>query len=335
MKLGAALLRYRAALCGLCLCAVIAGTVGVSTVHAMAGSKIDEFAQATAVKHSLELASVTELLAKGKKDQRVIDAYKRPAESKPWHQYRKIFLTDKRIKGGAKFWRENEATLARAEERYGVPASVIVAIIGVETFYGRYKGKIRVLDALMTLAFHDPKREKFFRRELEEFLLLSKEGSVDPLEVHGSYAGAMGVPQFIASSYRAYSVDFDGDGARDLVGSVSDAIGSVGAYLSRHGWVKGGSIAGKAKLSKVGAKSIAKKGYKPHTTLGAIRAAGVVAMSGVRDDARAALVDLDIANGKEYWIGLKNFYVITRYNHSPLYAMAVYQLSGEIEAAHN
>jgi membrane-bound lytic murein transglycosylase B len=315
--------------------ALVAITTLSMTVPAQAVSlddpRVQAFAERVAAKHSLDLQSVNDLLDKGRKDQRVIEAYKRPAESKPWFEYRKIFITDKRIEGGAKFWMENAALLERAEATYGVPASVIVAIIGVETFFGRYKGKIRVLDALMTLAFHDPKREKFFKRELEEFLLLAREGSVEPLQVHGSYAGAMGIPQFISSSYRAYSVDFDGDGRRDLGGSVADAIGSVGAYLGKHGWQRGARITGRARLTKPGAADIAQKGYKPHTTVGALRKAGASGVEGVADNAKAALVGLELEQGKEYWIGLKNFYVITRYNHSPLYAMAVYQLSRAIE----
>lgn len=300
---------------------------------AMEGPRIDAFAQAVAKKHKLDLHSVRDLLANGRRDNRVIEAYKRPAESKPWHAYRKIFLTKKRIKQGLAFWAKHEALLARAEKKYGVPASIIVAIIGVETFYGVYTGKIRVIDALMTLAFHDPKREKFFRRELEEFLLLSTEGSINPLQIQGSYAGAMGIPQFISSSYRAYSVDFDNDGVRDLSGSVADAIGSVGAYLSRHGWRRGGVITGRATITNASAKAIVKKGYKPHMKLSQLQSQGVRGLDGVAADAKASLVALDGQDGKEYWIALRNFYAITRYNHSPLYAMAVTQLSREIEAA--
>ncbi len=302
-------------------------------VAAMEGPRIDAFAKAAAKKHKLDLHSVQELLANGRKDERVIKAYKRPAESKPWHAYRKIFLTKKRTTQGVAFWAKHESLLARAEKKYGVPASIIVAIIGVETFYGIYTGKIRVIDALMTLAFHDPKREKFFRRELEEFLLLSTEGSVNPLEIKGSYAGAMGIPQFISSSYRAYSVDFDNDGVRDLSGSVADAIGSVGAYLSRHGWRRDGVITGRATITKASAKAIVKKGYKPHMQLSQLQSQGVRGLEGVAADAKASLVALDGEDGKEYWIALGNFYAITRYNHSPLYAMAVTQLSQDIEAA--
>lgn len=307
--------------------------VAAPNVVAMEGPRIDAFAKATAKKHKLDLHSVQELLANGRKDERVIKAYKRPAESKPWHAYRKIFLTKKRTTQGVAFWAKHESLLARAEKKYGVPASIIVAIIGVETFYGIYTGKIRVIDALMTLAFHDPKREKFFRRELEEFLLLSTEGSVNPLEIKGSYAGAMGIPQFISSSYRAYSVDFDNDGVRDLSGSVADAIGSVGAYLSRHGWRRDGVITGRATITKASAKAIVKKGYKPHMQLSQLQSQGVRGLEGVAGDAKASLVALDGEDGKEYWIALGNFYAITRYNHSPLYAMAVTQLSQDIEAA--
>lgn len=292
--------------------------------------RVAKFAEDVAARHELDLGSVRDLLAAGNKEQQVLDAYKRPAESKPWFTYRKIFLTDKRIKGGIEFGREHAALLERAEREYGVQREVIIAIIGVETFFGTYTGKIRVIDSLMTLAFHDPKRERFFRRELEQFLLLAREGSVEPLTVKGSYAGAMGIPQFISSSYRAYAVDFDGDGLRDLGGSVADAIGSVAAYLGRHGWQRGKPVTGKAVLVKASAAEIARKGYKPHTTLGALRQAGVEALEDMPDAARASLVALDLENGKTHWVGLTNFYAITRYNHSPLYAMAVHQLSQAI-----
>ncbi|MBT6276732.1 MAG: lytic murein transglycosylase B [Chromatiales bacterium] len=314
-------------------------TLAIATLNAapaksapLPDAQLEQFATATARKHKLDVESVRAVLALARHEQRALDAYKRTAESRPWHEYRPIFLTEKRVQEGVRFWQTHEATLARAHERFGVPHSIMVAIIGVETNFGQRKGNIRVVDSLVTLAFKYKKRAKFFKRELEEFLLLAAEGSVEPGRVNGSYAGAMGIPQFIASSYRAYSIDFDGDGKRDLLNSPVDAIGSVGNYLSRHGWRRGQAIAGRARLAKNSAREIAKKGYKPHLALADMRQRGVSGLASVPSKQLAALIRLEGANGPEHWLGLRNFYVITRYNHSPLYAMAVHQLAGEIKA---
>lgn len=296
-------------------------------------ARVAAFVEEVAGKHNLDLESVQQVVGAARMENRVLEAYKRPAESRPWHSYRKIFLTETRIADGVAFWDEHAELLAQVEARFGVPARIVVAIVGVETSYGQRKGDIRVIDALVTLAFHYPKRERFFRRELEAFLLLAREGHVEPLLVQGSYAGAMGIPQFISSSYRAYAVDMDGDGRRDLLNDVADALGSVGNYLARHAWQAGAAVTAPARLAQPAARAIAARGHKPHTTLGALRAAGVAAFEGVDDDTPAALLELDGEAGPEFWVTLDNFYAITRYNHSPLYAMAVHQLAGEIEAA--
>ena len=196
----------------------------------------------------------------------VIASMERPAESLTWRKYQKIFLTPSRIKRGVEFWKAHRATFKRAQKKFGVPPEIIIAIIGVESFYGRHMGKHRVIDSLATLGFRYPRRAKFFRRELAEFLVLSHEEGLDPLTVKGSYAGAMGMPQFIPSSYRAYAVDFDADKSRDLVASVGDTIGSVGNYLHRHGWGAGKPIAYKAAIrGNAGVK--ADKKLKPKTYL--------------------------------------------------------------------
>ncbi|NKC12315.1 MAG: lytic murein transglycosylase B [Gammaproteobacteria bacterium] len=322
-----------ARLAGTVVCAVMLVASG-AVAAALLNAELDAFARQAAAKHKLELSSVREVLALAHHEQRVLDAYKRTAESKPWFEYRQIFLTESRIKAGAEFWRHHEALLERAEATYGVPKAVLVAILGVETHFGERQGNIRVIDALVTLAFNYRKRARFFKRELEQFLLLAAQGNVEPGSVQGSYAGAMGIPQFIASSYRAYSVDFDGDGKRDLLGSVADAVGSVGNYLARHGWRRGEPIAGAAVFSSKGVRSIAAKGHKPHTTLRALVKAGVrpAPWPDLPSETGAALVELQARDGPRYWVTLKNFYVITRYNHSPLYAMAVAQLAQAIEA---
>ena len=285
--------------------------------------------------HGFEATQLRELLSGAHRVQGILDAISRPAEAMPWWKYRRIFLTPERAAGGAAYWQRNADTLARAEATYGVAPEIIVAIIGVETFYGRHTGKYPVLDALYTLGFHYPKRGAFFRQQLGEFLLLAREEAVDPTSLTGSYAGAMGRPQFIPSSYRAYAVDFDGDGHRDIWENDADVIGSVANYFARHGWRHGAPVA--SPLSGVGAgrEAFVAAGMKPSLTLGQLRAAGIRGAAGLADQTATSLVELEQPQGYEYWAGLDNFYVITRYNHSNLYAMAVYQLSREILALRN
>jgi membrane-bound lytic murein transglycosylase B len=294
------------------------------------------FATDMARRHGLDKAEVSALMEQARYSQDVIDAMRRPYEAKPWYRYRSIFLTDKRIRGGADFLRENRDLLRRAESVYGVPPQIVTAIIGVETNYGGNLGKHRVIDALSTLGFSYPKRASFFRKELAQFLMLAQEESVDALGVTGSYAGAVGLPQFIPSSYRAYAVDFDHDGRRDLWKSTADAIGSVGSYFQRHGWRQGEAVAVAARVPGQVPKGIpvaGKKPKKPGTNLSRLRSAGIAVDERLPPSTLGTLIRLD-APEPEYWLGLRNFYVITRYNHSNLYAMAVYQLSREIQSAY-
>ncbi|MEW8561499.1 MAG: lytic murein transglycosylase B, partial [Candidatus Thiodiazotropha sp.] len=236
--------------------------------------------------------------------------------------------------GGVEFWRQNEALLASVSKQYGVPAEIIVAIVGVETRYGKHTGRYRVLDALTTLAFGYPKRSDFFRRELEQFLLLTREEGVDRDSAMGSYAGAMGMPQFISSSYRRYAVDHDGDGRRDLWNSKADIIASVASYFKTHGWKPNQPITLLTNGGE-GLQTFVDAGMKPSIKLGKLLAKGVRPLNGETPaaDSLTSLVKLDAGDKDEFWLGLHNFYVITRYNHSNLYAMAVYQLSQQIHAA--
>ena len=238
-----------------------------------------------------------------------------------------MFLTDARVARGVDFWRQHEAVLARAEQEYGVPAQVIVSIIGVETFYGRNTGSFRVIDALSTLGFDYPPRAEFFRKELREFLLLTREEQVDPLTLKGSYAGAMGLPQFMPSSFRAYAVDFDGDGHINIWSNPDDAIGSVASYFKRHGWVAGEPVVIRADVTGDRADEGLTQGIEPVKTVGELRALGWSSHDALRDDMPVTAFRLEGADGPEYWMGLKNFYAITRYNRSVMYAMAVHQLS--------
>jgi membrane-bound lytic murein transglycosylase B len=297
------------------------------------GAGLARFAEEMVQRHGVALERVRSLLDRGIYRQEIIDAMERPYEAKPWHRYRRLFLTPERITGGIAFWRDNAAILARAEEAYGVAPELIVAILGVETNYGRRLGDHRALDALTTLGFSYPKRADFFRGELEQLLLLSLEGQVDAAGAVGSYAGALGKPQFIPSSYRAYAVDFDGDGKRDLWGSNADVIGSMANYFSRHGWQRGAPVAFRARVPSVPPRDLGVAGKKPvapNTTVDWLRSAGVEWQEPVGGDTPATLVRLD-GPEDEYWVALQNFYVITRYNHSNLYAMAAHQLSQEIK----
>ncbi len=291
---------------------------------------VKTFIQEMVDRHQFDVQKLTSLFSKVVLKQKIIDAISRPAEGKPWFQYRPIFVTKTRIREGVTFWNENEAILNAAEEKYGVPPEIIVAIIGVETRYGRHKGSYRVMDSLSTLAFAYPKRSKFFRSELEHYLLLTREEGLKALDIKGSYAGAMGKSQFISSSYRNYAVDFDGDGKRDLWDNNADAIGSIANYFKRHKWQTGGAITAPAIVGSNHIQVLVKKGYKPHSSLAELRQRGVTSTRKIDLEARGALLELKLLAGREHWLVLNNFYVITRYNHSPLYAMAVYQLAQAI-----
>lgn len=282
--------------------------------------------------YDLDPEAVRAWLEEAQYEPSIIEAITRPAESKPWHEYRKIFLTDTRIAAGAEFWRANADLVADIEGEFGIPARIVVAIVGVETNYGMITGSYRVLDALATLGFYYPRRGEFFARELGQFMALAREESLPVTEIKGSYAGAMGLGQFIPSSYRAYAVDFDDDGVRDLWRSLPDALGSVANYFRSHHWQPGQPIALRAEVVKGG--DLPDMGMKPERTLDALHDMGVRFDAGdLPGDTPATLIELEGENGPEYWVGLQNFYVITRYNRSPLYAMAVSQLSEAIEEA--
>ncbi|MDD1622398.1 MAG: lytic murein transglycosylase B [Methylococcaceae bacterium] len=262
--------------------------------------------------------------------QAILEAISKPAEAKPWFQYREIFMTEARIAGGVQFWLDNEKALKAVERQYGVPAEIIVAIIGVETRYGAHPGKYRVIDALSTLGFAYPPRSEFFVKELENFLLLAREEHLDPLQPVGSYAGAMGLPQFMPSSFRTFAADFDRDHKRDIWKNSADAIASVANYFAHHHWRAGAPVAfpvtakGEAYRQALGA------GVKPDTAVAKLRALQIDLPSQLAGSETVKLLSYQQPAGEDLWIGLHNFYVITRYNHSPLYAMAVYQLSQAI-----
>lgn len=279
-------------------------------------------------KHGFSKAELNGWLASAEKKQSILDAMARPAEkAKAWKEYRPMFIVPLRIQNGVKFWLENKAELSRAEQEYGVPAEIIVAIIGVETNYGRNMGSHRVIDALSTLAFDYPPRAPFFLSELENYLLLTREQGHDPLEFKGSYAGAMGFGQFMPSSYRKWAVDFNGDGFTDIWKSQADAIGSVANYFKAHGWKTGEPVTVAAHAADNLNAPTLNSIVPPTLTLEDWRKQGLNPTSWLPPATAVLAVQFEGTNGAEYWFGLQNFYAITRYNRSPMYAMVVYQLS--------
>ncbi|MFN3842802.1 MAG: lytic murein transglycosylase B [Rehaibacterium terrae] len=281
--------------------------------------------------HGVERAKVEAMLGEARYRQSIIDAITRPAEARPWKAYRPIFLTDRRIADGRAFLAEHREALARVEAETGVPAALIVAILGVETSYGRITGSHRVIDALYTLGFHYPPRQSFFRSELAHLFALANEEGLDIPSLMGSYAGAMGWGQFMPSSYRAYAKDGDGDGRRDLFGSLPDVFASVANYFVAHGWEPGQPVAVRAQVA-ADAESFVAGTLEPKFEVAELSRKGYVPEGGIGHDKRATLVTLEGDAGPEHWIGFRNFYVITRYNRSPLYAMAVHQLAEAIAA---
>jgi len=314
------------------LAALLLGWTGAqAALDAEQRAFVDEMVR----KHGYDRAELTRLLEDAQFQDGIITLITRPAEAKPWYEYRAIMVTPERIEQGVEFWQRNADTLRRAEAELGVPPEIVTAILGVETRYGRNTGRHRVLDALFTLGFGYPKRASFFRKELEQFLLMTREEHLDARTLTGSYAGAMGKSQFMPSSFRAYAIDFDGDGRRDLWGSDADAIGSIANYFVRNGWRRGERVALPASGVDSRHQRFLEAGLKPGFTLGELAAAGVrVATDGLPADTPCSLFDLDEENGPAYWAGLQNFFAITRYNRSELYAMAVYQLSREIAQSH-
>ena len=266
----------------------------------------------------------------------VLDAIRRPAEKKLlWHQYREIFLNERRIKQGVEFWSNNELKLKEAEKKFGVPPEIITAIIGVETYYGRNSGSYRVIDSLNTLAFHYPRRSAFFLSELEQFLLLVREQNFNPEELKGSYAGAMGMPQFISSSYRNYAIDFDGDNVVDIWNNPNDAIGSVANYFFQHGWKNDEKIITKVVIKGEDYKNVLDGKLELNINKYDLEKYGILTNSDFDDGEKLKLFEFKLEDSSEYWLAQKNFYVITRYNHSKLYAMAVHQLALKIKERKN
>ena len=292
---------------------------------------VQAFIREMVARHGFNAAQLRTTFARAHAQPSIIAAMSKPAEAKPWYAYRAIFVNPKRIQGGVEFWRANAAALTEAERIYGVPPEIVVAIIGVETQYGGNMGKYRVLEALATLAFDYPRRAAYFRKELENFLLLARAEGIDPLAPRGSYAGAMGYGQFMPGSFQSFAVDFDGDGHRDLWRNPRDAIGSVANYFKKNGWRGGEPVATPARVEGSRYPALVSRQLgQPKDSVASLRAQGVVPLEPVSDAQSAMLLEFEDRDGPEYWLGFDNFYVITRYNRSQLYAMAAYQLSQAI-----
>ena len=292
--------------------------------------EVRAFIQDQVQRHGFIEAELTYLFSRVRRADQVIEAIEKPAEKiRTWRDYRAPFVEERRVADGLTFWRSHRGSLARAERAYGVPAEVIIAIIGVETFYGRNTGRWRVVDALATLAFDYPPRAGFFRAELESYLLFARDGNLDVFAMRGSYAGAMGLPQFMPSSARRYAVDFDKDGAVDLRRSASDAIGSVGNFLKQHGWRKGMPVLLPARVSGDAWRPLVSGGFEPKVPVAKWLEAGVRIDKPGLEDLPALLVELDPGDVR---LGFRNFYVITRYNRSAMYAASVNDLAQALRA---
>ncbi|WP_420387475.1 lytic murein transglycosylase B [Roseivirga sp.] len=294
--------------------------------------EVDAFIKDYASKHGVSETEVREIISAAQFQQEIIDKISRPAEgTMTWERYRKIFVTDERANAGIEFWKEHQTTVAKVSRETGVAEEIILGIIGVESYFGRIKGSYQVLDALYTLGFGYPKRGKFFRSELAKYLELSTKENLNPKEIKGSYAGAMGYTQFMPSSYLAYAKSFDEGGNADLVNDPTDAIASVANYLKVHRWKKGEPIATTATFSRE-VTNLNKQSLRPKNKLSDYTALGIKPGKSIAGNTPATLIILENENDKEHWYGFYNFYVITRYNHSPMYAMAVYQLAELIKS---
>ncbi len=297
--------------------------------------EVQEFIDELVSSEAFSRESLEAILGQAKKSERALELISRPAEGHlEWKDYRKIFITPERIEKGVVFWQENAEALSRAEKKYGVPARIIVAIIGVETYYGRQTGGFKVLDTLTTLGFDFPRREAFFRKELKNFLILVREQKLDATELTGSYAGAMGIPQFMPSSYRAYAVDATSDQQANIWKTNEDAIASVANYLKLHKWKEGRPVAVVAKVSGTKYEKVLSTGLKPDKKYLQVEKSGWKPVTPVPTGATVLPMKMKGGNGPEYWLGMDNFYVITRYNRSSMYALAVHQLAKAVKSSY-
>jgi len=313
-----------------CLVRLTCVILALFSISSFAGNAIDNpevqsYIHDLVRKHDFDKDRLEHLFSTVTINEEVVTRLKKPAEAMPWYAYKKLLITPERIQKGIAYWQQHEATLKAAERRYGVPASIIVAIIGIETKYGEVKGNFPVFNTLAILSFNHGRREHFFRSELTQYLLLARENCFKPLALKGSYAGAVGLPQFMPSSYRHYAVDFRNKGWTDLFENHDDAIASVANYLKKHGWKPGEPVSLSAQVNG-DCSDLFRKGYKPHLTQEDLNTHGVIPYHPLHSR-KACLVRLDDEEGEEYVLGLQNFYSISTYNNSELYVMAVNELA--------
>lgn len=306
---------------------------GATAIGSPTRPEIKTFIDEMVAEHGFNRPKLEAIFSKVQFQPSIINLISTPSSSVPWSQYRSRFVNLQRIKNGVSFWNQHANVLQRANKEYGIPEEIIVAIIGVETSYGASTGKHRVIDALSTLAFDFPKRAEFFRSELVQYLLLAQEQNFDLLGIKGSYAGAIGIPQFMPGSYRRFAVDFDGDGKVDLANSTADAIGSVANYLKEYGWEMGGPIVVQSSVKADHLQEILESGIEPKHTIKQLQEASIIPLQSFENERLAALIELKDNENFQYWLGFKNFYVITRYNRSSFYAMSVHQLAEAIRNA--
>lgn len=296
--------------------------------------EVQSFITTMVRQHQFDRRQLTNILTEAKFQAHIIEAMDRPYEKKNWDIYQALFLTQDRLNKGVEFWKNNREVLAKAEQKYGVPASLIVAIVGVETLYGKNQGDYRVLDALTTLAFNYPKRAPFFSKELAEYLLLCREQGVSATHYLGSYAGAIGKPQFMPSSYRFYAVDFSGKGRADLRQKDEDVVSSVANYMNKHGWQYNKPVTEPVSIAAGNIKRIEVNSKFPNYASSKLLQVGVTPLESklvpIKPE-KAGVIELTTAKGEEYWMAYPNFYVITRYNTSPQYALVVYLLSQQLK----
>ncbi len=314
----------------------VSGAVGAVDIDqdAVAAAR-SAFVEYMATTHEFDRETLTRLLEEAEILERVLEAISRPAERvMPWYEYRALFVSASRIEAGARFWLAHEEDLRFASNQYGVAPEILVAILGIETFYGERTGTYRVLDSLSTLAFAYPPRSSFFTSELEAYLLLAREENIDPRDSLGSYAGAMGVGQFISSSFRAYAVDGNGDGRRDLWGDWQDVFASVANYFKVHGWRRGGPVVTRAKLSAAWSGAEPANRMELTETVASLGQLGYVFSTELLDTTATTILSVQGEDEQEYWVGYHNFRVITRYNHSVKYALAAHQLGQAVLAAY-
>ncbi len=316
----------------LLVAAVLAASVQSAAAIDVRRPEVKEFIAHVAETSVFSKRQLRKILKAAQSQPAIVEAMDRPAEkAKPWSEYRPIFLTERRIREGTDFWLAHRRALDEASIRSGVAPEYLAAILGVETYYGRLTGSYRVIDALATLAFDYPARAKFFRDELEQFLLLTRDSGLDPLSVKGSYAGAMGAPQFMPSNYRRYAVDAEADGHINLWTDWPDVCASVGNYLKEHGWNPGEPVLSEASVAPDKAPELDGRTLALSETVGSLRTKGVNFDSTLAENAPALLIALDDTDGTHWRVGFNNFYVITRYNHSALYAMAVFELAAAVK----